>query len=237
MATTHAWQTNTWPAQSRLYRIYQFHTGCQPAQRTPVPHNGDCPQCELSASKIESLSTQSLHLRLDWLNLVTTGKRAQLVAWLKAITTSDPSGTDRAESDAPSSEAVSEKSTSSEAVSDKLASSEAASDKMTSREDGSDHSTHNHQRTTPPATCWTTGSGMTLPIWSCPANAGRPDMPLSCTLTVGHAHGPRAIRRCRCQKGDGRPRKLQLLPRAFLEFLQWGQLPPLFIQLCQLQLR
>jgi len=100
------------------------------------------PPRELSASEIESLSTPSLRLHLDRLNLVTTGKRSQLVARLKAhYHRGSDLGTDGAESDAPFGEAANRRSASSEAARDKSASSEAASDKSSSSEDGSDHST------------------------------------------------------------------------------------------------
>jgi len=100
------------------------------------------PPRELSTSEIESLSTPSLRLHLGRLNLVTTGKRAQLVARLKAhYHRGSDSGTDGAESDAPSGEAANGRSASSEAARDKSASNEAASDKSSSSEDGSDHST------------------------------------------------------------------------------------------------
>ena len=100
------------------------------------------PPRELSASEIESLSTQSLRLHLDRLNLVTTGRRAQLVARLKAhYHRGSDSGTDGAVSDAPSSEVVNGRLASSETARDKSASSKAVSDKSSSSEDGSDHST------------------------------------------------------------------------------------------------
>ena len=159
--------------------------------------------CELSASEIKSLSTQSLCLHLDQLNLITMGKQAQLVARLKThYHCSSDSGTDGTESDAPSSEAVNGRSASSKAVRDKSASSEAASDKSSSSEDGSDHSTPQPSGDDPSSDELDDRVRDDFPYMELPSKRRR-----TSHASEPHSHSRSRTwsqgHRCRHQKGDG----------------------------------
>ena len=142
------------------------------------------PPRELSASEIESLSTQSLRLHLDRLNLVATGKRSQLVARLKA-----PTG--RSQMPPPARRRTEDRLPARRRGTNRPPARLRATNRPPARM-GVTTPPPNHRGKTPPATSWMTGSGTTFPTWSRPANAGGPAMPLSRSLTVGHACGHRA---------------------------------------------